>query len=168
MKNEKPLNDYDINQENVVMLELENLQSNGSMSDTFINDSNSCKEKGSSSINESKYYVVGDAIDCIDQKYGAWFEATIIKICRKGAKLFYFVKWDLIDNAQPFQVDENSIRPRAWYVIPENDLAIGERVMLNQNLDNPSEIGHWYDFKIDKISLKKSVRILIGTLYIGT
>ena len=116
---------------------------------------------------KSDYYKVGDAVDCIDLKYGAWFEATIRTIYKNDEKLIYIVQWDLVKYAQPFHVEEHSIRPRAWKIIKESDLKIGQKVMINHNLDSPSEVGHWYDFEIKKIFTKRNRLILIGTLYIG-
>jgi E3 ubiquitin-protein ligase UHRF1 len=118
---------------------------------------------------ESKYYKIGDAIDCTDNALGAWFEALILKIFTKFGKLFYKVKWDLSDTKddEPFDVEETFIRPRAWKILNFNNLYIGQKVMLNYNLENSSEIGNWYDFTILKIINVKALKELIGTIHIG-
>ena len=117
----------------------------------------------------SEYYKVGDAIDCTDNAIGAWFEAKILRIFTKSEKLFYKVKWDLPDTKddEPFDVQENSIRPRAWKIINFNNLEIGQKVMLNYNLEHPKEVGNWYDFTISTIKNSRAVKELIGTLHIG-
>lgn len=113
----------------------------------------------------SDYYKVGDPIDCIDEKYGAWFEATILRICLKKKKLTYVIQWDYIQHSQPFHTEEELIRPRAWKIIPENELQVGQKVMINHNLGEPSELGHWYDFKIEQIKQKRNNTVLVGTLF---
>lgn len=117
----------------------------------------------------SEYYKVGDAIDCTDNALGSWFEAEILKIFTKSDKLLYKVKWDLPDskNDDPFDVEEKSIRPRAWKVLNFNDLDIGQKVMLNYNLEDPKEVGNWYDFTIKKIKNVKNLKELVGTIHIG-
>ncbi|XP_001602205.2 E3 ubiquitin-protein ligase UHRF1 [Nasonia vitripennis] len=118
---------------------------------------------------ESQYYKVGDAVDCTDNALGAWFEAVIVKIFTKSEKLFYKVRWDLPEtkNDEPFNIEEKFIRPRAWKVLNFNDLDIGQKVMVNYNLEDPKEIGNWYDFTISKIKNTKSAKELIGTIHIG-
>ncbi|XP_058800436.1 E3 ubiquitin-protein ligase UHRF1-like [Phymastichus coffea] len=117
----------------------------------------------------SEYYKVGDAVDCTDNSLGSWFEAQIIKIFRKSGKLLYKLKWDLPDTKHddPFDIEEHSIRPRAWKALNFNDLDIGQKVMLNYNLEDPKEVGHWYDFTIKKIRNVKTLKELIGTIHIG-
>lgn len=130
------------------------------------------KEKSKNSDNAiseaiSDYYAIGDPIDCLDSRYGAWFEATVRKICTIDSKLVYAVEWDLVENKQLFYANEESIRPRANKVIAEGSLKVGQKVMINHNLDRPSDIGFWYDFKIEKILSTSHTCNLTGTLYIG-
>ncbi|XP_031787285.1 E3 ubiquitin-protein ligase UHRF1 isoform X1 [Nasonia vitripennis] len=176
LEDENTLYDYNIRKNDVIQFMVksdkmvtENLES--PKVDKNKNDVNyeEKKEKEMEIVEDavSDCYAVGDAVDCVDLKYGAWFEATITRICYKNKKLVYFVKWDLVDYAQPFQVDEDSIRPRACRIIPENDLVVGQKVMINHNLDDASQVGHWYDFEIKRISAAKKNRAFFGTLFLG-
>lgn len=118
---------------------------------------------------ESKFYKVDDQIDCTDASIGSWFEAKILKIITKGNKLLYKVQWDLTDakDDEPFNVEENKIRPRAWKILDFNSLDLKQKVMLNHNLEEPGSIGNWYDFTISKIKNTQGVKELKGTLHIG-
>lgn len=116
---------------------------------------------------ESLYYKIGDAVDCLDQTYGAWFEAIILKIYKKDDKLLYNVQWEYDDKAPPFNVPESSVRPRARRLIQFEALKIGEKVMINHNVDDPKETGLWYDFTVLKREKKRRAQDLIGTLHIG-
>lgn len=116
---------------------------------------------------ESLYYKIGDAVDCIDQTYGAWFEAIIKKIFKQDTKIIYNIQWEFDDQVPSLNVPETSIRPRARYLIPFHNLSIGQKVMINYNVDDPKEIGLWYDFTISKLEKKKKLEELIGVLHIG-
>ncbi|XP_046411675.1 E3 ubiquitin-protein ligase UHRF1-like [Neodiprion virginianus] len=116
---------------------------------------------------ESRYYKVGDSIDCMDLVYGAWFEANITQILKRENNLVYRVKWDAEEDGDAFDVDEKHIRPRAHRLIDFGDLEIGQRVMINYNIELPREIGYWYDLKIVKIHKTRTVEQLTGTLYVG-
>ncbi|XP_054008845.1 E3 ubiquitin-protein ligase UHRF1-like [Hylaeus anthracinus] len=116
---------------------------------------------------ESLYYKDGDAVDCLDPTYGAWFEAIILKIYKKEDKLIYNVRWEFDDNAPHFNVPELSVRPRARRLMRFDALKIGDKVMINHNVDDPKETGLWYDFTISKIDKKRRVQELTGTLHIG-
>lgn len=116
---------------------------------------------------ESRYYKVGDSIDSMDLIYGAWFEATIVQIIKRSNNLVYRIKWDAEDDGDPFEVEESHIRPRARNIIDFGDLEIGQRVMVNYNIEKPTEIGYWYDLLITKIYKTRTKKQLTGTLYVG-
>lgn len=116
---------------------------------------------------ESLYYKIGDAVDCIDQTYGAWSEAIIQKIFKQDTELIYNVKWEFDDQVPSFNIFETFIRPRARYLVPFNKLSVGQKVMVNYNVDDPKEIGLWYDFTITKLEKKEKLKELIGVVHIG-
>ncbi|KAJ8686457.1 hypothetical protein QAD02_022251 [Eretmocerus hayati] len=126
-------------------------------------------KEGKEMVAVSEYYKVGDAIDCTDTLVGAWYEALILKIFKKSNVMMYRVKWDLADSKddESFDVEEKMIRPRAWKILNFNDLDIGHKVMVNYNLENPKEVGSWYDFTITKIKNVSSCKELNGTIHIG-
>lgn len=114
---------------------------------------------------ESLYYRVGDAIDCVDQACGAWYEATIQRIINLSGKIQYQVKWEFGDREEPFVVEENFIRPRAYRLVNFDDLRRGLKVMINYNIEEPNETGLWYDLTVQKVL--RSVKSIMGTLHIG-
>lgn len=116
---------------------------------------------------ESLYYRVGDSVDCIDLSHGAWFEATIAQILKRENALIYKVKWDAEEDGDPFEVDEKYLRPRAHRLIDFNDLEIGQKVMVNYNIESPGEIGYWFDISIVKILKTRRAEQITGTLYVG-
>ncbi|XP_012278380.1 E3 ubiquitin-protein ligase UHRF1 isoform X2 [Orussus abietinus] len=116
---------------------------------------------------ESLYYRVGDCIDCIDIAYGAWFEARIIKIFKRAGSLIYGLKWEFEDADEEFDVAEQFIRPRARRLLNFNELEIGQKVMVNHNVEEPKKNGFWYDLLITKIHKNKANEELTGTLYVG-
>jgi len=109
----------------------------------------------------SLYYKIGDAVDCCNQCTGAWFETVIQKIVRKKEEILYRVEFSDV------HVPEIFIRPRARRLIPHNELFIGQKVMINYNLEEPKEIGLWYDFTISKVNIKRTFQELSGLLYIS-
>lgn len=100
---------------------------------------------------ESLYYKVNDAVDCFDKEHSVWFEATIQKILKEGEEILYNVLWEFDNEAIPFNVPETYIRPRARHQIQVSELSIGQKVMINYNMEEPEHIGLWYDFTVTEI-----------------
>lgn len=174
LENGYKLYDYNINLNDVIQLmikiKVDSIQNKATSSD----DNNAKREKESSENKEeglieaeSLYYKVGDAIDCLDQIHGAWFEAIIQKIFQKGEEIVYNVLWEFDDKAFPFNVPETCIRPRARHLIPFDELSVGQKIMINYNVDEPKEVGLWYDFTISKAEKKKRLQELTGILHMG-
>ncbi|XP_012145319.1 ubiquitin-like with PHD and ring finger domains 1 [Megachile rotundata] len=172
------LYDYNINLNDVIQLmvriQVDNTESIATSSSSVSSNSDSEKEVTNNSIEDEKldeaeslYYKPGDAIDCLDQTYGAWFEAIILKIFKKEDKLIYNVRWEFDDKAPPFNISESSIRPRARRLLQFDTLKMGEKVMINHNVDDPKVTGLWYDFTVLKTDKKRRVQELVGTLHIG-
>ncbi|XP_058797408.1 E3 ubiquitin-protein ligase UHRF1-like isoform X2 [Phymastichus coffea] len=170
---ENTLYDYKINKNDVIQLRMKNncCVLNNTSTTLTTNKIQQTKEEKNNYENledvESDYYTIGDSIDCLDSEYGAWFEATIKRICKSDKELVYIIEWDLVETPQHFYVSKESIRPRANKVIAPENLQVGEKVMINHNLDRPSDVGFWYDFEIEKILSVNSKYILTGILYIG-
>ncbi|XP_026824930.1 E3 ubiquitin-protein ligase UHRF1 isoform X2 [Ooceraea biroi] len=112
---------------------------------------------------ESLYYKVGDAVDCYDQTHGAWFEAIVQNIFKKEEQILYNVRCEF-DDKLPYNVPEKSIRPRARRVLSFDELSVGQKVMINYNVDDPKNVGLWYDFTISKIDRKRRWHELSGML----
>ena len=180
LENGYKLHDYNINVNDVIQLmmriqvddEKSDATSDSSSSTvtvdaTTTNESNSEREDETLVEAESLYYKIGDAVDCLDQTYGAWFEGIILKIFKKDDKLVYHVQWEFDDKAPPFNVPESSVRPRARRLIQFNALKLGQKVMINHNVDDPKETGLWYDFTISKTYKRRKAQELTGTLHIG-
>lgn len=190
MENDYKMYDYNINLNNVIQLMVSTKVESGATSSNSKDtkrdkirkshaDKEPIEERSEISQNseeeeeeelietECLYYKIGDAVDCLDQTYGAWFEAIIKKIYKKEDKLLYSVQWEFGDKVFPFNVFESHIRPRARRIIPISDLSIGEKVMINYNIDIPQEVGLWYDFTIRGIEKKRKQSNLIGILHVA-
>ncbi|XP_050448065.1 E3 ubiquitin-protein ligase UHRF1-like [Cataglyphis hispanica] len=175
LENGYKLYDYNINLNDVIQLMIKIKIDNTQNKATSSNDSD-VKNKRKISENkeeelveaESLYYKVGDAIDCLDQIHGAWFEAIIQKIFQKKEEIVYNVLWEFDDKAFPFNVSETCIRPRARHLIPFDKLSVGQKVMINYNVDEPKQVGLWYDFTISKIEKKRKLQELTGILHMGS
>lgn len=193
LENGYNLHDYNINVNDVIQLmmrvKVDDEESNATSSSsessssavtvaatttaaTATNESNSEREDTKNEDEtlveaESLYYKIGDAVDCLDQTYGAWFEGIILKIFKKDDKLLYNVQWEFDDKAPPFNIPESSVRPRARRLIQFDALKLGQKVMINYNVDDPKETGLWYDFTILKTDKRRKAQELTGTLHIG-
>lgn len=178
LENGYKLYDYNVNLNDVIQLmvkiQINEVESQATSSTKVTSSSiieeeivdNTSKEEKLSEA-ESLYYKVGDAVDCLDQTYGAWFEAIILKIFKRDDNIIYNMQWEFDDKAPTFNVPESSVRPRARRLLKFDSLEIGQKVMINHNVDDPKVTGLWYDFTILKIDKKKRVQELIGILHIG-
>lgn len=116
---------------------------------------------------ESLYYKIGDAVDAIDERSGAWFEAIIKNVYKKGTDVLYKILWEFDNVISPDNIAEARIRPRAQRSIPFDELSIGQKVMVNYDIDNPQKIGLWFDFTIIDIVKKRKYQELVGQLHIS-
>ncbi|XP_029175754.1 E3 ubiquitin-protein ligase UHRF1-like [Nylanderia fulva] len=171
LENGYKLYDYDINLNDVIqlMIKIKFDDTENKISDNSIKEKrelNEDKEEGLVQA-ESLYYKVGDAIDCLDEENGAWFEAIVQNIFQKGEEIIYNVLWEFTNDGFPFNVPEMRIRPRAIRLISFDKLSEGQKIMINYNVEEPKEVGLWYDFTVAKIEKKKRLQQLTGTLHIG-
>jgi len=116
---------------------------------------------------ESLYYKIGDAVDCHDQIHGAWFEAIVQKIFKNKEQILYNVCCEFDELLAPYNVSEEFIRPRARRVITSDELCVGQKVMINYNVDEPKNVGLWYDITISEIYRKRRSYELSGMLYMS-
>lgn len=116
---------------------------------------------------ESLYFKIGDAVDCNDERVGAWFEAVIKNIYKKGDEIYYKVLWEFCNMVAFDTVPEARVRPRARRSIPLDELSVGQKVMINYNIESPEKIGHWFDFTISEIEKKRKRCELFGQLHIS-
>jgi len=173
------LDNYNINFNDIILLMIKTKVDNVKNKTNNKNTSDNKKNKKEKKISEeekkeeeleeveSLYYKIGDAVDCIDKRTGAWFEAIIKNIYKKGVEVLYKILWASDNVISPDTISEASIRPRARYSIPFNKLSIGQRVMINYDIDNPKKIGLWFDFTITDIVSKRTVKELVGQLHIN-
>ncbi|XP_011881971.1 PREDICTED: E3 ubiquitin-protein ligase UHRF1-like isoform X2 [Vollenhovia emeryi] len=117
---------------------------------------------------ESLYYKIGDAVDCREERTGAWFEAIVKFIYKKGDETFCKTFWEFDQVIPPCNVLEANVRPRARRSITVDELSVGQTVMINYNTDEPDKIGLWYDFTISEIINKTRRCTLAGRLHIGS
>jgi len=116
---------------------------------------------------ESLYYKINDAVDCHDQVHGAWFEAIVQKILKNKEQILYNVCCEFDELLAPYNVSEEFIRPRARRVITSDELCVGQKVMINYNVDEPKNVGLWYDFTVSEIYRKRRSYELSGMLHMS-
>lgn len=179
MENSYKLYDYNINLNDVIQL-IVNAKREGSPEEKATSSDNVKKKDikktkiEEESVDEeelleaqSLFYKIGDAVDGREEVHGAWFEAIVHKIVRKGEQILYNVHNEFDDKFGPCNVSEESIRPRARRVLSLDELSVGQKVMINYNVDDPKNIGLWYDFVISKIDRKRRSCELTGTLHMS-
>ncbi|KAL6259769.1 hypothetical protein P5V15_009682 [Pogonomyrmex californicus] len=180
LENGYHLDNYNINFNDIILLMIKTKENN-TKNEVISNKNESEKEEKISEIDEGKeeeeegleeaeslYYKIGDAVDCSDQRTGAWFEAIIKKIYKKGDEILYNIIWEFDSVISPVNVPETRIRPRARRSIEFDELSVGQKVMINYDMDDPSKIGLWFDFTISQIEKKRKLRELVGRLHINS
>jgi len=71
------------------------------------------------------------------------------------------------EDTEPVEVRSRHIRPRARHKIHVSDISIGDRVMVNYNYDEPKSRGYWYDAVVTGKHVKRSVKRLTATVFVG-
>lgn len=174
LENGYHLDSYNINFNDIVLLMIKTKIDNIENKITSSNGESTKEEKVSKEEEEeelekaeSLYYKIGDAVDCVAQRTGAWFEAIITNIYKKKDELFYKISWEFSDVVSSNIIPETHIRPRARRSIPFDELSVGQKVMINYDIDEPEKIGLWFDFTISQIEKKRRYRELIGQLHVS-
>jgi len=67
----------------------------------------------------------------------------------------------------PVQMRSRHIRPRARHKLNIADISIGSRVLVNYNYTEPETRGYWYDAVVTGKHVKRSVKQLTATVFIG-
>lgn len=117
---------------------------------------------------QDDYYKIGDHVDALNSEYGAWFEGQIVKIfLSKTSNVHqYDIKFWRSSLPDIQRVTLQEIRPPMNIKKRFIDLKINEKVLVNCNLNDPSDLpGHWFDFLVTNIDSKR--KLAIGTLTIG-
>ncbi|XP_045779852.1 E3 ubiquitin-protein ligase UHRF1-like [Maniola jurtina] len=133
----------------------------------------------------STMYKVGDFIDTKQREGGHWLEGCITRIVfdpevqrddtfsendagiNSDENILLQVRLDQDTEDEEIFCKLTEIRPRARNEINPEDIQTGQTVMLNYNIDDPGEIGYWYDFKVDQVKKQRKTYELTGTLYLG-
>ncbi|KAL1439622.1 hypothetical protein MTO96_031882 [Rhipicephalus appendiculatus] len=129
----------------------------------------------SSVSTKSQYYKVGDLVDAQDSTNGAWFEAKIVKItqaAKASTPPDSGEQTNLVNGHETYEdevapLNLNCVRPRAKKVIPFADVSIGDRLMINFNVEEPSKLGFWYDCLVTSKKSTRTQKELWATIYIG-
>lgn len=169
MEDDYTLHDYKVKLNDTISIVVKNSENESTDKDNITEEKEINEEKVENKEQETEeleegsslYYKIGDAIDCCNQRYGSWYETIIQKIVKKKEEILYIVE------SNDIPVPERFIRPRARRLISFDKLFIGQKVMINYNLEEPKEIGMWYDFTISKINVKRTFQKLNGILHIS-
>ncbi|XP_054983175.1 E3 ubiquitin-protein ligase UHRF1 [Sorex araneus] len=129
-------------------------------------------------------YKVNDYVDARDTNMGAWFEAQIVRVTKRGPspdepcsstaipddeeEIIYHVKYDDYPENGVVQMNARDVRARARHVLQWQELEVGQTVMLNYNPDNPKERGFWYDAQIVRKRETRTQRELFANVMIGS
>ncbi|XP_077520786.1 E3 ubiquitin-protein ligase UHRF1-like [Amblyomma americanum] len=222
--------DYDVGLNDIIQLlvRVAPVQSTATASASCSTSSEKPEEQSSpaESAVDSQYYKVGDVVDALDLKHGAWFEAKVVKITKAGetcstytnplscngivnghAKvnsaatsgsdktgesepspagseadepcasletpavtddgLLYHVQYDDYED-EVVAVRLSCIRPRARKVVPFEDVRVGDRIMANFNVEQPYQLGFWYDCEVTGKKSSGTKQELWATVLMGT
>lgn len=80
--------------------------------------------------------------------------------------LLYYVQYDDYDD-EVVALNLKCVRPRAKKIIPFEDVSIGDRLMVNFNVEEPSKLGFWYDCVVTSKKSTRTQKQLWATLFIG-
>lgn len=58
----------------------------------------------------------------------------------------------------------NELRPRAHYLLSNDELIVGETVMVNYNVEEPGKLGLWVDFIISSVANTRVQKFVEGTI----
>lgn len=81
--------------------------------------------------------------------------------------LLYHVQYDDYED-EVAALSLSCVRPRAKKVIPFADVSVGDRLMVNFNVEEPSNLGFWYDCIVTSKKSTSTEKELWATIYIGT
>lgn len=81
--------------------------------------------------------------------------------------LLYKVSFDFCSDDPPIGFPLKNVRPRMCSTIKLSDIKVGDMVLVNYNIESPTERGFWYDMIVTEVTNKRATRRLIGTLYVG-
>jgi len=71
------------------------------------------------------------------------------------------------EDCDPIDITSRHIRLRARRKLPVADISVGSRVLVNYNYDEPTSRGYWYDAVITGKHVKRTVKQLKATVFIG-
>ncbi|KAL1132206.1 hypothetical protein AAG570_010163 [Ranatra chinensis] len=183
--------DYNINVNDVVQLMVKpdlpqlksDLKDGESVKSVDVSDNESNNRDPQEGPSAQEIFKVGDIIDARDTCYGGWFEGKIIAILKDSSKdkcdfdgaelpvddgLLYRVKLNSYPDDEPLLLHLKDIRPRSREVLPLSSVNVGDIILVNYNIEEPSERGYWYDLKVTSIKPSRKRTELKGTLFVGT
>ncbi|KAG8127020.1 hypothetical protein E2320_022099, partial [Naja naja] len=122
------------------------------------------------------FYKINELVDARDTSMGAWFEAQVVKVTRKGNSVSKASESDEESNLEEAIPDEDityhvkyeeNVRARARTVLKWEEIEIGDVVMLNYNPDDPKERGFWYDAEILQKRETRTYKELYAKIVLG-
>ena len=66
----------------------------------------------------------------------------------------------------PTPVTVRYIRPRSYRKVPLGEVHPGDVLMVHYNVDEPDELGHWYDAIVTELKGKRKKELVV-TCYVG-
>lgn len=67
----------------------------------------------------------------------------------------------------PIEVQLQQIRPHSSEILPRDQLKVGDKVLMNYNVEHPQERGYWYDVLVKDIKSSRRGHDIIGDVSVG-
>lgn len=123
------------------------------------------------------FFKINEYVDAKDHAMGAWWEAQIVNVTKsphpaedgKPAEdnILYHVKYEDYPESGIVQLLAKDVRPRARTVYQWHQLEPGMTVMVNYNVDEPKERGHWYDAEIQRKRETRTIHEIYAKILLG-
>nr|XP_018914523.1 PREDICTED: E3 ubiquitin-protein ligase UHRF1-like [Bemisia tabaci] len=82
--------------------------------------------------------------------------------------LEFMIAFKCYPDDPPAPIKLNDIRPRMSVKVSIDDVKVGDRVLVNYNIEEPTQRGYWYDCLVKSITKSRKNPELVGTLSVGT
>ncbi|XP_063311668.1 E3 ubiquitin-protein ligase UHRF1 [Pelobates fuscus] len=127
-------------------------------------------------------YKINELVDARDLNMGAWFEAQVVnktkRVVQNGTEsegqpsasedeVIYHVKYEDYPENGIVQLTGKDVRARARTILKWKELAVGQVVMVNYNIDEPKERGYWYDAEIQKKRETRTIKEIYAKVVLG-
>lgn len=133
--------------------------------ETLENSNDLTKETNKTSCNAAETMETSENTSTDADKDNAVVEATLEKI--PNDDFIYHVVYEGYEEDDLCKIRSSCIRPRARTKIPLKNLEIGQRVMVNYNIDDWKNRGYWFDAVVTRKRDTRTIKELYCTVFLG-